>query len=168
MLTTGRKIFDCERISQKASMTPSKAYFKCLEDNKRDEQAEKIIIKDPQYAHYYALNIIKGRWKQAEPIIIINSSWAYYYAKEIIKDRWIEAEETIKNSQYAYAYAKDVIKGRWIEAENIIAINSHYAYYYATDVIKGKLPENMHNMMLIHADHHAKLYFDYIKNNHHL
>jgi hypothetical protein len=26
----------------------------------------------------------------------------------------------------------------------------------------------MHNMMLIHADHHAKLYFDYIKNNHHL
>ena len=104
-------------------MTPQEAYIKC---RKRDKELELIIIKDPEYAYYYA---------------------------------------------------KEVIKGRWIEAENIIATSSLYAYFYALKVIKSKLPENMHNAMLIHADdwsklyfnfinadHYAKLYFNYIKN----
>ena len=98
-------------------MTPEEAYYKCLEDNKRDKQAEKIIIKNPQYA---------------------------------------------------YRYARFIIKGRWIEAENIISTVPQYAYWYAFRIIKGKLPENMHNMMLLHGlkeDYHAKYYFKLIKYN---
>ena len=41
----------------------------------------------------------------------------------------------------------------------------YWAYLYARNVIKEKLPENMHNAMLIHANHYAKLYFNFIKNN---
>jgi hypothetical protein len=72
----------------------------------------------------------------------------------------------IKDSYWAYRYARDNIKGRWIEAEQYIINDSQITFWYAEDIIKGKLPENMHNMMLIHADHHAKYYFDYIKNKH--
>ena len=70
----------------------------------------------------------------------------------------------IKDPYYAYHYARDIIKGRWIEAESIISTSSYYAYLYALSIINGKLPENMHNMMLLHADHYAKLYFKFIKN----
>ena len=69
----------------------------------------------------------------------------------------------IKDPEYAYYYARIVIQGRWIEAEQYIINNSFYAYCYARHVIKGKLPENMHNMMLIHANEYAKEYFDFIK-----
>jgi hypothetical protein len=92
-------------------MTPQQAYIKC--DYKINKDLEKIIIKDPHYAYYYALEIIKGRW---------------------------------------------------IEAENIISTDSCCAYCYAMNVIKDKLPENMHNAMLLYADHNAKLYFNFIKN----
>jgi len=69
----------------------------------------------------------------------------------------------INDPCYAYYYARDIIKGRWKEAESIIINNSFYAFYYALDVIKGKLPENMHNAMLLHADLYAKKYLNYIE-----
>jgi hypothetical protein len=79
------------------------------------------------------------------------------------RNRYLE-KYFIKDLAFAYFYARDVIQGRWIEAENIISTNSYCTYLYAKNVIKGKLPENMHNAMLIHADGYAKEYFDYIKN----
>jgi len=94
-------------------MTPEDAFYKCFKDNKRNKDLELLIIKDPEYAFYYA---------------------------------------------------NYVIKSRWLEAENIIATSSLYAYLYALDVVKDKLPENMHNAMLIYADCYAKDYFNYIKN----
>ena len=68
------------------------------------------------------------------------------------------------NSVWAYYYANYNIKGRWIEAEQYIISDSYSTYCYAINVIKDKLPENMHNAMLIYADYWAKKYFDYIKN----
>jgi hypothetical protein len=70
----------------------------------------------------------------------------------------------IKSPQFAFYYAKNIIKGRWIEAEKYIIKSPCYAYLYARYIIKGKLPENMHNAMLIYADDYAKEYFNYIKN----
>jgi hypothetical protein len=124
-------------------MNPYQAYYKCREayikcDYKINKDLEKIIMKHPEYA--------------------------YCYAREVIKGRWIEAENTISTSSWcSYCYARDVIKDRWIEAENIISTDSYWTYLYARNVIKGKLPENMHNAMILHADHHAKEYFDLIK-----
>ena len=118
-------------------MTPKEAYYKCK--GKRNKDLEKFIIKDPQYAYMYARHIIHDRWLEAEPFFI-------------------------KDPYYAYYYALNTIKGRWIEAENIISTNSQYAYLYAYYIIKDKLPENMHNAMLLHADLYAKEYFNFIKN----
>jgi hypothetical protein len=74
----------------------------------------------------------------------------------------------IKDPQYAYRYARDIIKGRWIEAEDVISTSSMHAYSYAKDVIQGKLPENMHNAMILHGitnpnDRNIKTYLKYKK-----
>jgi hypothetical protein len=76
--------------------------------------------------------------KDLEPFIIKDPEWAFHYSHNIIKDRWGEAEQYIINDSYL-------------------------TYCYAINVIKGKLPENMHNAMLIHADIWTKEYFNFIK-----
>jgi len=65
-------------------------------------------------------------------------------------------------------YARDVIRGRWIEAEEVIMTNPRCCLYYADYVAKGKLPEKMHNMMILHAiensdNWYIKDYFKYIE-----
>ena len=78
-----------------------------------------------------------GRNSELEKIILTDPKWACHYAKCVIKDRWIEAE-------------------------NVIANDPQWSCRYALFVIKGKLPENMHNMMLLHADYYAKIYLQFI------
>lgn len=80
-----------------------------------------------------------------------------------------------RSPREAYITCRLIIKGRWIEAENIIIKDPYYAYWYAVDIINGRLPENMHNMMLLQATiensaaefyndcYWAKEYFDFIK-----
>jgi len=48
-------------------------------------------------------------------------------------------------------YAIDIIKSRWIEAEDIIMTDSYLSLIYARYAIKDKLPEKMHNMMILYA-----------------
>jgi len=80
-----------------------------------------------------------------------------------------EFEHVILNNAWlSYHYSKDVIKGRWIEGEDIISSLSRTNYYYAIHVIEGKLPEKMHNMMILYAikdsnDSCTKAYFEFIK-----
>ena len=80
-----------------------------------------------------------------------------------------ELEHIILTDAYeACCYALFVIKGRWIEAEDIIMTDTRESFDYAMQVIKGKLPEKMHNMMILHAikdsnDRFVKSYFEYIK-----
>ena len=94
---------------------------------------------------------------------------AYYKAWDSGK-RLPELEQNIilHNPHYACFYAEDIIKARWIEAEDIIMNSSYYSSRYASHVIKGKLPEKMHNMMILHAikdpdDKCVKRYFELIK-----
>ena len=49
-----------------------------------------------------------------------------------------------------------MIKDRWIEAEDIIVLDPVGGYLYAVNVIKGKLPEKMHNMMILHGGSESK------------
>ena len=85
-------------------MTPEEAYYKCWR-NKRDKNLEIIIIKDPEYAYFYAKDVIKGRWKEAEQYIINDSRYAFYYATNVIRGK---LPETMHNAMLIYAddYAK--------------------------------------------------------------
>jgi len=90
------------------------------------------------------------------------------YNKALVVKRSPKLEDIILTSPfYSYLYAKDVIKRRWIEAEDIIMPDSFIVWLYSREVIKGKLPEKMHNMMILHGikdpdDSSVKNYFEYI------
>ena len=94
----------------------------------------------PEYAYWYACNVINGRWEEAEPIILTDGYWAYWYARDVIKGRWVEAEPIILTSaEWACRYASDVIRGRWVEAEILITKDINILIYYAHIVNLGFL-----------------------------
>lgn len=96
-------------------------------------------------------------------VITMTPEQAYYECRLLLRrDKDLE-KIIIKDSWYAYRYAIHLIKGRWIEAESVIATDSKWTFRYARDIIEAKLPENMHNTMLLYADDYLKLYFDFIK-----
>jgi hypothetical protein len=103
---------------------------------------EKEIAKDPELAHSYALNIIKGRWPEAEAAIAKDPELASEYARYVIKGRFPEAEAAIaKDPELASEYARYVIRGRWPEVEAAIAKDPYLSYEYARYVIRGRFPE---------------------------
>ncbi len=100
------------------------------------ENPEELIIgtsnKIPvDIIHYYAKNVIKGRWKEMEPIIMEDEGYAYQYAVDVIGGRWEEAESYLMRDPWvAYKYAKNILKSRWIEAEPHIKRDSESWDYY--------------------------------------
>ena len=76
----------------------------------------------------------------------------------------------LTDSQPAFNYAMFIIKARWEEAEDIILTDLHKTYQYARYVIKGKLPNKMHNRMLLSGlskdlinYYWVKQYFEFIE-----
>lgn len=80
--------------------------------------------KDPEWAYYYSVNVIKGRWKEGEEVIKKDPEWAYWYSLNIIKSRWPEGEETIKQ---IYIY--------WESYKNFFGIVRRDNYYASQIVI---------------------------------
>jgi len=92
---------------------------------------------------------------------------AYYKAKAYnLGNRMPEIEPTIiKDAEYSYLYARDIIKGKWELGEPIISKYVYWSYLYATDVIEGKLPDFMHNQMILENNEYAKQYIEFISKN---
>ena len=42
-------------------------------------EAEPYIMKNPQYAYNYAINVLKRRWLEAEPFIFQDRVFGKYY-----------------------------------------------------------------------------------------
>jgi len=120
-----------------------KDYEKAAELKKEsDKVSEEYIMENSEWAHWYARDVIKGRWPEAEEYIMKDPEWAYWYARDVIRERWSESEEYIKkNPELAYLYALDIIKDRWPEAEKYIRKNPEWACLYARTIIKDRWPE---------------------------
>ena len=92
------------------------------------QEYEEAFKPDSKYAWYYAIYVLKSRWKEAEPLIMKHHAYAYYYAGNILNNRWIEAEPFImKDPEYAYYYAKNILKSKWEEAEPYIRKGKYYS-----------------------------------------
>jgi hypothetical protein len=64
------------------------------------KQLEPVIMKDPEWAYFYARDVRKRPWPEAEPVIMTNPRWAYNYALGILKRPWPEAEPYIMKYSY--------------------------------------------------------------------
>jgi hypothetical protein len=114
----------------------------CVLVGSRWPEIEPTIAQDPQWACYYAQDVLKGRFLKAESTISQDLEWAYYYAQNILKDRFHEAELYIaKNRRWAYYYARNILKRPWPEAEPAIAETPGWAYFYARDILGRPWPE---------------------------
>ena len=122
---------------------PDAALSYCREVKGRWPEWEKIIVRDPEAAHYYATVVIGGRWPEAEPHIMKEPYYAVKYAAGVVRGRWPEAEPTIAQSVYAVRYAEDVVGGRWKEAEDQLLTGKNLSHMitYAIDVIMDRWPE---------------------------
>jgi len=119
-------------------MTPYEAYDKAKKLGKKIPDLEPTICKDSWFSYRYAFDVIKGRWELAEPTIS-------------------------KDAYSSYGYARDVIEDRFILGEPAISQDAYYSYCYAIEVIKGRLPDFMHNQMILSNDKSAKKYLKFIK-----
>jgi len=108
--------------------------------------------------------------KEAENKIKNHPEIAYYYAISVKKERWPEAEKTmLRDIERASDYVKE-LGIRWPEYENKIRNKPKRIYEYAMYVIKGKLPDELHNRMMMRAlndedkgHHESVAYFDWLK-----
>lgn len=125
------------------------------------EVLERIISKDIMYSVDYAIEAIKGRWEPGEAAIMQNAYESYRYARDVIKGRWEPGEAAIsKDGMVSLDYARRVVKGRWEPGEDAISSLTNIMYLYAKDVIGGRLPDSLHNkMVLSDPDEWTKKYF---------
>lgn len=103
-----------------------------------------------------------------EPVIALNGEASYFYALRILHGRFLAGEKQIaKNPTWAVKYARFILRGRFKIAEKYIAKNPELCYDYFKHVIKKKLPEKMHNAMILFSymnprNEHINKYFQEI------
>jgi len=68
-----------------------------------------------------------------------------------------------QNAKYSCCYAQMAIKGRFILGEAAISQDAQCSYWYAKYVIKGRLPDFMHNQMILNNNEYTKQYVKFIK-----
>lgn len=115
----------------------------------RWEPGEEIISKDANYSYEYALHIVKGRWEPGEKAISGDAHYSMKYA-ELLGHRFVLGEESIsKSGADALKYARSIVRGRWEAGEEAIGESPELMYLYAKDVFKGRLPDALHNKMVM-------------------
>ena len=53
------------------------------------------ISKSAIYSHYYARDVLKGRFELGEKAISMSARYSYYYARDILKGRFELGEKAI-------------------------------------------------------------------------
>jgi len=111
--------------------TPFEAYQIAVKNGSPvSAELEECIFTASNWAYYYSLNIIHGRYLKAESIILTDPGWSYYYAKNVIKGPWQECEQIILNDvKYTFLYVTNILKRKWDDAHDIL-INSEYEVEY--------------------------------------
>lgn len=132
-----------------------------------DELLERFPWRNSREAKRYAEDVIKGRWRQLEAKILTgthtreSSREVLCYTRDVVQKRWKNLETHLLECYRSGSglvtvvdYASTVINGRWKTLEHEFLSNSRVTsaevlYKYACNVIKGRLPEDLHNLMLM-------------------
>jgi len=96
----------------------------------------------PEWAYWFASNVMRDRVRRLEPIIATDPYWACLYARDVVRGRWPGGEPAIaQDPEAAYRYAADVIRASWPQGEPTIAKSPEWACLYAERVVGGPWPE---------------------------
>jgi len=131
------------------------------------------LIKGSRNSHIifeYCVGARKNRWQEVEDILLgAGEDKIIAYAEKSVGGRWIEGEKKLletKKVNSKIEYCKKILKGRWKEFEEILfqKENAECLFNYAKYIVGGKLPEILHNKMIVLAmtrkdDKFVKKYF---------
>jgi hypothetical protein len=133
-----------DKLQQIINAWMVKGFFFTKEDIPTFPKYEKAISKHPLAAAFYACCFMKERWPAAEKTIAKDKEASMIYAHRLLRKRFEEGEKTIsEDPEYCLAYSLLVLK-------------------------RGKLPEFMHNKMLVYGiqdpeNNHVKRYLRFKK-----
>lgn len=113
--------------------------------------------ESPMYAYFYAKNVLKSRLKD-ESVFLKNMYFAVLYAKDLIGGRLPdEIEEVFFENNQTCSYTLDDIS-----VESRVNLDQEF-YLYEYSKLIGKLPEKLHNYMIVKSycsnSEHIKMYF---------
>jgi len=140
----------------------------------RFEEGECAIATDAQSSFCYAKDIIRSPFPLGETAIATHADLCTAYARDVLKSRFILGEKTLalaeteKNLKNTLAYYQQVINTKpdhwkdWTEEQ--LKVSPCWLYLYAKEHIKGRLPDVLHNTMLVFGmtlkdNYYVKKYF---------
>ena len=112
-------------------LVPSLAWDKYKHNHDELKKREKLWIKDPETAYYYALSILKGPFELGEPAIAKDGWHSFMYAVRVLKGPFELGEPTIAKDAYcSYVYADKVLCAPFPLGEPALAKDAYYADRY--------------------------------------
>lgn len=134
-----------------------------------------IKHKEAERIKAYCSLVLKSRWKEGEKVILADDSWRKEdlwldYQSTVVKGRWHELEQIIfrkskkidkeDRKSLANGYFNKLGLGRHEDLERML-LKSGYPkmlYDYALCCVGGRLPESLHNKMILTGKNWAKRY----------
>jgi hypothetical protein len=160
-----------ETISKHSTWSLMYAFFTA----ERFELGERAIAKNSTNSLQYAHCVIKQRFELGEKAISEIAEDSINYSRLVLGNKRFElAESNISTSSFdslnyakiigrfelgepaiarsgdaSYRYANEVLRGRFELGEDAMMEDERIMLNYAQNVLKGKLPEKMHNAMVL-------------------
>lgn len=184
----GKRFPECEReLFSRAGENLLASYF--LEVVKeKDENFEAWLVGSAslsrlgQYIRDYCKDILKCRWEEGERVLLtkvkgwggdidLDSAWEYYDTL-ISQGPWPEMEKVLLNKKLKVYYRENSIKkyfilcgiGRQEDTERRLmkSGNAYAVFMYAMYCVGGRLPDALHNKMVLGSSKSAKRYVKWL------
>lgn len=130
-----------EKQKKSISRNAEMSYLYALQQRERFPEGEEVISKDPNWALYYAQDVIKGPWPEAEDTIAKDPETTVDYAIAVLKKRFPKGEQILLKSGETYQiinYVREVLKKPWPAAEPIILKSKNVSYMFEYAEMTGK------------------------------
>lgn len=150
----------------------------------RDERFEAWLLKDedgPENIQRYCTEVLKSRWKEGEEAILkiednwnrgIDADYALGYQKELIRGAWGKLERVLLSRKNEVSNRKSALKTYFencagkrdegTESRLLKFNNTNAIFLYARHCVGGKLPEALHNKMILSGKKSAKNYLRWL------
>lgn len=179
----GERFPECERhLLEDGNPGRIKQYFINIV-GERNEALERHMLKSgTNLVQEYCSEVLKSRWIEGERLLLeqenrwhggLDADGALDYQAEHIKGPWAELEKILTNGKQEVADRNDALKkyfkncGRGSHEETerrlLKSGTAQSIYLYARLCLGGKLPESLHNKMILKGSKASKKYLNWLE-----
>lgn len=173
---TGRDFPECEPALWESGASGDVYRYWFTIAKRPSPELEKAILSDQtQWIPDYAANCLNGRWAEGEKLILSEKQehTLLEYQGKVIKGRWKEMEFILwKKKKFAHWSFENTAQMYFhncgkrdedLEATLLQKGKSRHLYWYARECVKGRLPQELHNKMILLSFEKSKFARKYLK-----